>query len=77
MPKPASPPSSHLFTLRVWVEEIDEDKQEWRGRIHHVESNETRYFRDWSALIPMLLAMVRQAQTPPAAPVSPPEPPAS
>jgi hypothetical protein len=75
MPKPASSQASYLFTLRVWVEEIDENKHEWRGRIHHVASNERRYFRDWSALIPVLLAMVRQAQTPPAAPEAPPEPP--
>ncbi len=68
MPKQAH--ASHLFTLRVWVEEIDPETQEWRGRIHHVESNETRYFRDWPALLPVLLAMVRQAQTPPAAPAT-------
>jgi hypothetical protein len=55
---------SHLFTLRVWLQDVDEETQEWRGRIHHVESGQTRYFRDWSALIPVLLTMLRQAETP-------------
>jgi hypothetical protein len=52
---------SHLFTVRVWQEVIDEEDCEWRGKIFHVESNQTRYFRDWAALIPVLLSMMREA----------------
>ena len=55
-----------LFLQTLKKKQLDDETQEWRGRIHHVESNETRYFRDWAALLPVLLAMVRQAQTPPA-----------
>ena len=34
---------SHLFTLRVWAEEIGDNQQEWRGKLQHVPSGETRY----------------------------------
>lgn len=62
MPEQTQSHPSYLFTLRVWQHEVDEETQEWRGRIHHVESGQIRYFRDWSALIPVLLAMLRQAE---------------
>jgi len=64
MPQQTQSPPSYLFTVRVWQHEVDEETQEWRGRIHHVESGQTRYFRDWAALIPVLLAMLRQAEIP-------------
>ncbi len=54
-------PRSHLFTLRVWHEELGEGRQEWRGKLHHVASNEVTHFRGWAALLPVLLAMLRRA----------------
>lgn len=60
-----SDPSSrqHLFTLRLWREEDNEGRTIWRGRIHHTDTGNIRYFRGWPALIPLLLAMLRQPQS--------------
>lgn len=49
---------SHLFTLRVWSEELGDGVVEWRGRVQHVASGEARYFRGWPTLIPLLQAML-------------------
>lgn len=39
---------THLFTVRLWAEELDYGKAEWRGKVTHVLSGETRYFREWA-----------------------------
>ncbi len=54
-----------LFILRLWSEQLPDGRIEWRGKLHHTQSNETRYFRDWAALIPLLFMMLRQAGAPP------------
>jgi len=54
-----------LFTLRLWTEEGTEDQQEWRGRLYDATTGDVRYFRDWASLIPVLLAMLREAEQPP------------
>lgn len=41
---------SQLFTLRVWMEEVDNGRFELRGTIRHVISGETHHFRDVSML---------------------------
>lgn len=65
----------HLFTLRLWTEEVAADQREWRGRLYDTTTGEVRYFREWAALIPLLLAMVRESEqppiTPPTAPLGP------
>ena len=38
---------SHLFTLRLWLEDLGNGQTDWRGSIQHVSSGEARYFRDW------------------------------
>jgi hypothetical protein len=48
--------SSHLFTLRLWLEDLGDGRADWRGKVQHVNSGEARYFRDW----PTLEAFVRQ-----------------
>jgi hypothetical protein len=48
---------SHLFTVRVWLEDLGEDQTEWRGKIQHVLSGEVRYFRDWTGLVEQMKAM--------------------
>ncbi len=53
-----------LFILRLWRTQLPEGRVEWRGRLHHTQTNKTRYFRDWPALIPSLLAMLREANLP-------------
>ncbi len=41
---------THLFTLRMWAEDLGEDRLEWRAQVRHVLSGETHYFRRWSEL---------------------------
>ena len=52
---------SHLFTVRLWLEDLGDGRAEWRGQVQHVLSGETRYFRDWSTLIALLRAMLPPA----------------
>ncbi|MFL5805420.1 MAG: hypothetical protein ACJ8CR_27250 [Roseiflexaceae bacterium] len=53
---------SHLFTVRLWVENLGDGQAEWRGQVQHVLSGETHYFRDWSRLIALLWAMLPPAE---------------
>jgi hypothetical protein len=48
------PVQSHLFTLRLWVEEVGDGRCEARGKIHHILTGETIYFREWSSLLDFL-----------------------
>jgi hypothetical protein len=43
--------TSHLFTVRVWREELGDGHIEWRGKVQHALSGEARYFREWVDLI--------------------------
>lgn len=43
--------TSHLFTVRVWREELEAGRVEWRGKVLHVLTDESRYFRRWADLI--------------------------
>ena len=52
----------HLFTLRLWRENGGEGQREWRGRLYATETGRVRYFHDWSSLLPLLLAMLREAE---------------
>jgi len=61
----------HLFVLRAWEEELGQGRAEWRGKIQHATSGETRYFRDWSALGHLLLNMLAEQSSPPSASESP------
>ena len=49
-------PRSHLFTVRVWREELAEDQLEWRGKVQHVSSGEAFYFRQWPELVAHMVA---------------------
>ena len=49
---------THLFTLRLWAEALGDGQIEWRGKVQHVLSGQTRYFRDWEALIAYLQDML-------------------
>ena len=60
-----------LFTLRLWTEEVAPDEHEWRGRLYDTKTGDVRYFREWAALIPLLLALLREAEPPPAPPSMP------
>lgn len=47
-------PRSHLFLVRVWQEQLDGDRTEWRGKIHHVMTGQELYFREWEGLVQAL-----------------------
>jgi hypothetical protein len=49
---------SHLFTVRLWAEDLGDDQVEWRGEVQHVLTSETRYFRDLTSLGALLEAML-------------------
>ncbi len=51
---------SHLFTMRLWMEELGEGQTEWRGKLRYVVNEEVRYFRDWSGLVALLQTMMQQ-----------------
>jgi hypothetical protein len=48
------PKITHMFTIRMWAEVLDRECAEWRGQVRYVTSGETRYFRDWPALVAFL-----------------------
>jgi hypothetical protein len=41
---------SHLFTLRLWVEELGDGRAEWRGQLTYLPTGETHYLRRWDQL---------------------------
>ena len=42
--------NSHLFTLRLWLEDLGNGQLDWRGKVQHVNSGEVIYFRNWQTL---------------------------
>ena len=63
METPLQRPHSHLFTVRVWKEEVGTDRTEWRGKVQLLTSGDVRYFRAWADLVPLLLAMLSELET--------------
>ena len=55
---------SHLFTVRLWHEDLGDDQVEWRGQVTHVLSGETHYFREWQELEARLQAMAARKARP-------------
>lgn len=53
-----TPHCSHLFTVRLWLEDLGDGRVEWRGQVQNVLSGEVRYFRDWPTLSALLQAML-------------------
>ncbi len=49
---------THVFTVRVWQEDLGDNQREWRGRVQHVSSQDAVYFRDWAALAEFVRATV-------------------
>ena len=54
---------SHLFTVRVWQEEVGQDLREWRGKVQLITDGNVRYFRGWEELVPLLLSMLSEVET--------------
>ncbi len=49
--------SSHLFVVRIWSEQVGENRKEWRGQVEQVLSGKVGYFREWR----MLVAFIKNA----------------
>ena len=58
------PTTSHLFTVRVWRELLDEQRWEWRGKVQRVSTGEAYYFRTWAGLAARLAAMLKEDTMP-------------
>lgn len=56
------PPQS--FILRLWQEDLGEAGSEWRGQLRHVTSGRVFYFREWQALIGLLLETLAEPSAP-------------
>jgi hypothetical protein len=54
----APPRRSHLFTLRLWAEDMGDGKTEWRGEIQYTSSGEIHFFRGWSSLLALVQSML-------------------
>ena len=57
--------NAHLFVVRVWTEHgvgehAEDGPPEYRGRVQHVMSGETRHFRDWSTLVEFLARQLEE-----------------
>ena len=50
---------SHLFTVRLWKEEVA-DGSEYRGSVRDVVSGAFRSFRDWSDLAAFMIERVEE-----------------
>ncbi len=49
---------SELFTVRLWTEELEGERIEYRGQVKHVISGATSNFRDWSDLATFLVETI-------------------
>lgn len=58
------PSRVHLFTVRLWAEEIDVEHIEWRGRVQYILTGEVHYFRSWQQLIDRLATIVQTEENP-------------
>jgi hypothetical protein len=63
MDEPPYNPSSHLFMVRFWSEEVESSRVEWRGQVQYVSAGggEVHYFRDWATLVNQLQTILSPA----------------
>jgi hypothetical protein len=61
-------PPSQLFTVRLWLACAADGELTWRGKVTHVLSGETRYFREWAQLIRFMEDIRELGGLPPALP---------
>lgn len=61
--KPGKRSRSHLFTIRVWQEEVGPDQTEWRGKVHPITDGSMRSFRGWEGPVPLLLTTLSEVET--------------
>ena len=54
--------TTHLFTLRMWREDLGNGQTDWRGKVQHVNSGEARYFREWSTMEAFVDELLHQSK---------------
>ena len=55
---------SQLFTVRIWKEDLDDNHNQWRGKLQHVSSGEAYYFKAWEELVELLLRLLMEQDKP-------------
>jgi hypothetical protein len=55
----SSTPLTHLFVIRVWAQDIEDGRTEWRGRVQYIPSGEVHYFREWADMLSIVQHMLR------------------
>ena len=64
MPVDQEQGTPHFFTLRIWLEEVEDGRSEVRGQLKHVLTRETSYFREWSDLQALLCRHIEPRSKP-------------
>ena len=49
---------SHLFTVRLWQENLGDGRQEWRGKVKYLLSNEEITFRGCEDVGGLMLSLL-------------------
>jgi hypothetical protein len=60
---PGLPPAVS-FGIRLWPERTGPSTFEWRGRVRHLASQDTLYFRDLEALVAFLRDQLSAPESP-------------
>ena len=60
-------PTTHLFTLRIWQEEVESGVYEWRGSIRYGIDGQVLHFAGWDSLDNVSLADVMKQMVGPLA----------
>ena len=48
----------HLFSVRLWREQVDHERSEWRGQVKNASTGDVRYFRNAVSLYDALLVLL-------------------
>ena len=47
------------FAMEIWPAAVDGSASEWRGKVRHLATGESGYFRDWSGLVSFIEMSMR------------------
>ena len=53
---------SHLFLVRLWLEESEGGGKQWCGKVQHVVYGEAQYFQNWTSLIANFESMLQAVE---------------
>jgi hypothetical protein len=53
---------SHVFILRLWLEDLGSGQTDWRGKVQYVNNGEARYFRDWPTLEAFMESLMNKGE---------------